>query len=159
MIPKLYDHQKRIIDENKLWTGLFLGTGSAKTRTALEMAEAPILVICPKQQREDQTWQKNAMKFGIKKKMDVISKEDLRRDWQELDAYKTVIVDECHYMLGISPEIRQRNRVEIPKTSQLFEALYSYIQKHPPKRFYLCSATPVSKPFNLFAIGVLLGGW
>lgn len=157
MIPKLYDHQKKIIDENKLWTGLFLGTGSAKTRTALELAETPILVICPKQQREDQTWQKNADKFGIKKKMDVISKEDLRRDWQELDAYKTVIIDECHYNLGVAPEVRQTKGVQIPKTSQIFEATFSFLKKNPPKRLYLCSATPVSKPMNMWAIAVLMG--
>lgn len=27
MIPKLYEHQKKIIKENKLKCGLFLGTG------------------------------------------------------------------------------------------------------------------------------------
>ena len=38
MIPPLYEHQKKIIKENKLKCGLFLGTGASKTRTALEMA-------------------------------------------------------------------------------------------------------------------------
>ncbi|MCX6822116.1 MAG: hypothetical protein NTW30_05050, partial [Candidatus Aenigmarchaeota archaeon] len=95
MIPPLYDHQRKIINDNKLKCGLFLGTGSAKTRTALELAEGATLVICPKQQREDKTWQFNAEKFGIIVNLTVISKEELRRDWQLLPHYDTVIVDEC----------------------------------------------------------------
>lgn len=157
MIPKLYDHQKVIIDENKLWTGLFLGTGSAKTRTALEMAEGKTLVICPKQQREDQTWQKNAKKFGIKIDLTVISKEDLRKKWKELPKFQTVIIDECHYNLGVMPEVKQRKGTQMPKTSQIFEATFSFLKKHKPWRLYLCSATPVSKPMNLWAIAILMG--
>lgn len=157
MIPELYEHQKRIISENKLKCGLFLGTGGAKTRTALEMAEGRILVICPKQQRDDKTWQINAEQFDIIVNMEVISKEDFRRDWETLEQYDTVIVDECHTLLGVTADTRQRNHTQVPKTSQLFEALLNYLNKYPPKRFYLLSATPVSKPMNLWAIAVLMG--
>jgi len=135
MIP-LYNHQKRIIDENKLKCGLFMGTGSAKIRTALHLAEGKTLVICPKQQREDQTWQRNAEKFRIDIDLTVISKEDLRTDWQDLSPYDTVICDEIHTMIGMTPETRQRRGTRIPKTSQIFDALYNYLQKFPPKRFY-----------------------
>lgn len=157
MIPDLYEHQKKIIAENKLKCGLFLGTGGAKTRTALEMAEGRILVICPKQQREDRTWQINAEKFDIIVNMDVISKEDLRRDWDILERYDTVIIDECHNNFGVTPEVRQRKGIQIPKTSQIFESTLNYLTKYPPKRLYLCSATPVSKPMNLWAIATLFG--
>ena len=159
MIPPLYSHQKKIIQENKLKCGLFLGTGASKTRTALELAEGKTLVICPKQQREDRTWERENEKWGTNKKLTVISKEDLRRDWNELPEFKTVICDEIHTMIGITPETKMKKGVEIPKTSQIFEALYSYLNKFPPKRLYLLSATPVSKPLNLFAIGLLLGKW
>jgi superfamily II DNA or RNA helicase len=156
MIP-LYEHQKNILAENKLWHGIFTGTGSAKTRTALELAEGKILVIMPKQQFLDKTWEKNAEKFGIKKDITTISKETFRRDWRELPRYDTVIIDECHNNLGVLPEMRQRKRVQIPKTSQMFEATLLYIKKYPPKRLYLCSATPVSKPMNMWAVAKILG--
>jgi len=156
MIP-LYNHQKQIIGEDKKWCGLFTGTGSAKTRTALELAEGEILVICPKQQFLDRTWEKNAEKFGIQKLICTISKETFRRDWRTLKKFDTVIIDECHNNLGVMPETRQRKGVQIPKTSQIFEATLLYLQKHPPKRLYLCSATPVSKPMNMWAIATLLG--
>lgn len=154
----LYQHQKQIITDNKLWTGIFQGTGSGKSRTALELAEAPILVICPKQQFLDKTWEKNAEKFDIKKEMDTISKETFRRDYLKLKKkYKTVIIDECHNMLGVLPITRQRQGIQIPKTSQMFEATYLYIKRTQPKRLYLCSATPVSKPMNMWAIATLMG--
>lgn len=156
MIP-LYDHQKIIIEENKLKCGLFMGTGAAKTRTALHLAEGKTLVICPKQQREDRTWQRNAEKFDIDIDLTVISKEDLRSEWESLPAYDTVIIDECHNNFGVTAETRQRRGVQIPKASQIFEATLNYLKKFPPKRFYLCSATPVGKPMNLWAIAVLMG--
>ncbi len=157
MIPPLYDHQKKIIAEDKKKCGLFMGTGSAKTRTAEEMAEGSVLIICPKQQRDDKTWENNASKFDIIMNMKVVSKEDIRRDWDILPAFDTVIIDECHTVLGVTAETRQRNKKQIPKTSQIFEAVLNYLVKNPPKRLYLCSATPVGKPMNLWAIAKLLG--
>ncbi len=157
MIPPLYEHQKKIIAEDKKKAGLFMGTGSAKTRTAEEMAEGSVLVICPKQQRDDQTWQNNAAKFEIILNMTVISKEDMRRDWDSLPPFDTVIIDECHTVLGVTADTRQRNKKQIPKASQIFEAVMNYLVKYPPKRLYLCSATPVGKPMNLWAIAKLLG--
>lgn len=154
---ELYDHQKNIIEENRTYSGIFLGTGGGKTRVALELAEGSTLVICPKQQKLDQTWERNAKTFGVIINLTVISKEELRRDWDSLPAYDTIIIDEVHNNLGVMPETRQRKKVTIPKTSQIFEATLNYIRKYPPKRLYLCSATPVSKPMNLWAIATLLG--
>jgi len=105
---KLYEHQKNILAENKAYAGIFLGTGGGKTRIALELAEGRTLVVCPKQQREDRTWQENAKKFGIKVDLVVISKEDFRRDWRKLETFDTFIIDECHNNLGVLPEVRQK---------------------------------------------------
>lgn len=157
MIYPLYKHQEEIINEDRIWHGLFLGTGASKTRIALELAEGATLVVCPKQQKLDRTWEKNAEKFDIVINLKVMSKEEFRRDWETLPAYDTFIIDECHNNLGVVPETRQRKGILIPKTSQIFEATRSYLQKHPPKRFYLCSATPVSKPMHLWAIATLFG--
>lgn len=152
-----YDIQKQIITDNKEKTGVFLGTGVGKTLTCLVLAEGRTLVVCPKQQKLDNTWQKNNTKFKLGKDVESISYEMLRRDWDLIDGYDTVIFDECHRVLGVLPETRQRNRVAIPKTSQLFEATFMYLLKHPPKRMYFASATPVSKPMNLWALARLMG--
>ena len=157
MIPKLYDHQEKIIKENKLKCGLFLGTGASKTRTALELAEGKTLVICPKQQREDETWERENKKWGTKVDLKVVSKEDIKKMWDDLPRFETVIIDECHNNLGVQPAYVQRKRVKIPKTSQIFEATKNYIEKHNPKRLYLLSATPVPKPMSMWAIGILFG--
>lgn len=154
---KLYDHQKNILAENKAKCGIFLGTGGGKTRVALELAEGRTLVVCPKQQREDKTWERNAEKFGVKIDLTVLSKEDFRRDYRTLEAYDTFIIDECHNHFGVRPEVRQKKGKQIPKTSQLFEATLFFVRKNPPKRFYPCSATPVTKPMNLWAIATLFG--
>ncbi len=153
----LYDHQKRILEEDKEKCGIFLGTGGGKTRVALELAEGRTLVICPKQQHLDKTWERNAEKFGVIINLETISKETFRRDWDTLPAYDTVIIDECHNNFGVTPETRQRKNIQIPKTSQMFEATLEYINKNKPKRLYVCSATPVSKPMNLWALATLMG--
>lgn len=157
MIPPLYEHQERIIKENKLWTGLWLGTGSSKTRTALEMAEGKTLVICPKTIREDRTWQKNAERFDIIINMKVISKEEFRRDNEKLEPVDTLIIDEAHYFFGVFPDTQIRNGVVVPKKSQLFQGLYEYIQRVKPRRLYLLSATPATKPFHIWAFATLFG--
>jgi len=157
MIPPLYDHQTKIINENKLKCGLFLGTGASKTRTALELAEGNTLVICPKQQREDKTWERENEKWETGVDLKVISKEDIRKMWDDLPHFQTVIIDECHNNLGVMPAFVQRKRVEYPKTSQIFEATRNFLTKHDPKRLYLLSATPVPKPLAMWGIGILMG--
>ena len=156
MLP-LYDHQKKIIDADPLKCGLFLGTGASKTRTALVLAEGDTLVICPKQQRDDKTWERENKKWETNKGVMVISKEDLRKIWDDLPHFDTVIIDEVHNNLGVMPAYVQRNKVQIPKTSQIFDATKKFLEKHPPKRLYLLSATPAPKPMSVWAIGVLLG--
>ena len=94
MIP-LYDHQKRIIDEDRKWAGLFLGTGSSKSRTALELATGTTLIIVPKDLRLEKKFEKECATFGIVKDITVLSKEEFRRDWQKLPYFETVIADEC----------------------------------------------------------------
>ena len=157
MISPLYEHQKKIIKEDKLKCGLFLGTGASKTRTVLEMAEGNTLVICPKQQREDKTWERENKKWQTKVDLTVISKEDIRKMWDDLPRFQTVIIDECHNNLGVMPMYVQKNRIQKPKTSQIFEATKNFIDKTKPQRLYLLSATPVPKPMSMWGIGTLFG--
>lgn len=152
----LFEHQKRIIEEDRKYTGLWLGTGSSKTRIALELAQGRILVICPKTLVEDGNWQRENKKWDINKNITVISKETFRRDWEKLPYFDTVICDEVHGLLGVTPNVRQRKKQVIPKASQLFEALDAFLEKHPPERLYLCTATIVKSPFSVWAAEKLL---
>lgn len=162
---KLYAHQQKIIDENPKRCGIFLGTGGGKTLTALSLARGNTLVICPKTIRDAEVWEKQLNKIpGLHHELrafSVISKEDFKKNWELLsrskNPFQTVIVDECHTMLGVTPSTRQVKHVQYPKTSQLFEALDLYLVQTPPERLYLCSATPVSKPMHLWALATLLG--
>lgn len=149
--------QKTIIAQDLPQTGIFLGTGVGKTLPSLVLGRGSILVVSPKQQKLDRTWQKNNEKFNLGKTITVMSKEEFRRDWETLPYYDTLIFDEGHNMLGVTPETRQRNKIEIPKTSQMFEAALRYVQKHKPGRFYIVTATPASKPMNVWAIAKLFG--
>ncbi len=157
MIPPLYKHQEKFVAEDRKRFGNFWGTGVSKTRAILEVAESPVLVIHIKNGRDDRSWENESVKFGIPANLTVISKEDLRRDWKKLGPFRTVVVDECHKCLGVYPETRQRDRKQVVKASQIFEALLGYLTKHPPERLYLVSATPVTKPMNLWAIAKLYG--
>lgn len=158
----LYQHQLDILKEDPLKTGLFLGTGSGKTSTALALARKRTLVICPKTQKQDKNWEREYKRMGehghpIPDSLTIISKEEFRRDWQDLPAFNTVIVDEAHTCLGVLPETRQRNKMPIPKTSQLFEALDMYLQKTKPERLYLCTATIGKSPMTIWGAAKLLG--
>lgn len=173
---KLYKHQQDIIDADPKKTGLFLGTGSGKTRIALMLARGRTLVIAPKTQVEDKNWQKEfskicediendnggkSLEYIVDSKifpvLTVISKETFRRDWAILSKFDTVIVDEAHTCLGVTPNTRQRNKQIIPKTSQLFETLQWYIEKNNPGRLYLCTATIMRSPMTVWGAAKILG--
>ncbi len=161
----LYEHQKRIIADDPKKTGLFLGTGSGKSRIALILAKDKTLVIAPKTQVEDGNWQREAEKLCNEKGISflpyegltVISKETFRRDHAKLSRFDTVIVDEAHTCLGVTPNVRYVKKQAIPKTSQLFEALQDYITRCNPERLYLCTATIIRSPMTVWGAAKLLG--
>lgn len=154
---KLFKHQQDIIDADPKKCGLFLGTGSGKTLTALSLAQGLTLVIAPKTTRDDRTWEKNLAKLGKSLHLTVISKEDMRRDWEHLGLYNTVIIDEAHTVAGVTPTMRWVNKKQIPKSSQVFEACLNYLKKKQPARLYLLTATPIRSPMTVLAFAWLLG--
>jgi superfamily II DNA or RNA helicase len=154
---QIYEHQKKVIEEDPKKCLIAFGTGGGKTFTCLLLAKGKTLVICPKQQKIDHTWEDNASKFKIQIDLTVVSKEEFRRDEKKLERFDTVIIDECHTILGVSPETRQRKGVTVPKASQLFDATVNFIKRTNPERLYLASATPVTNPMHLYAILILLG--
>ncbi len=152
-----YEIQKQIILDDKKVGGIFLGVGVGKTLPALCLAEGRILVICPKQQMLDRTWQKDNEKFHLGKDLTVINYDMFWRYPEKWAPHDTVILDEGHRALGVSPDMRQLNKALIPKTSKTFDGILSYLRKFPPKRFYICTATPKSKPMNVWAAAKLFG--
>jgi len=153
----LYKHQEKIIKEDRKKYGLFLGTGSGKTRIALLLARGKTLVICPKTQREDKNWQREAKNNNLKIDLTVISKEDFRRDSATLPRFDTVIIDEAHTCLGVNPTTCYVKGVPTPKTSKLFSGLQSFLSRTKPERFYLVTATVIRSPMTVWAAAVLLG--
>jgi hypothetical protein len=153
----LFEHQQKIINEDPKITGLFLGTGSGKTLTALCLARGKTLVICPKTQKEDRNWERENEQNNLKVKLTVISKEYFRDHWGELEQYDTIINDEAHTCLGVTPETRQVNKKPVKKTSQLFGNLQLYMKKYPPIRLYLCTATIMRSPMTVWGAATILG--
>jgi len=156
-MSSLYEYQARIIEADLKKTGLWLGTGSTKTRIALELAQGSVLVIAPKTQKEDANWERENEKWNINKNVTTISKETFRRDWQKLPRFDTLIVDEAHTCLGVTPNIRWVKKQARPKTSQLFEALDEYIKKTQPARLYLATATIIRSPMTVWGASQILG--
>lgn len=151
------DIQAQIIEDDKNITGIFLGTGVGKTLPALILGDEKTLVICPKQQMLDHTWQDNSEKFNLGRDITVINYDMFWRKWEEIPYFPKVVLDEGHRAAGVLPQTRQRNRVQIPKASKTHEAVLAYLKKHQPKRFYIATATPKSKPMNVWALARLLG--
>jgi superfamily II DNA or RNA helicase len=153
----LYKHQLDIIREDKTKCGIFIGTGGGKTLIALSLARGKTLVVCPKTQKLDGNWERENEKNKLNVNLTVMSKEEFRRDHQKLPRFNTLIIDEAHTCLGVTPNVRQRNKVIIPRTSQLFEALEYYLQAYRPTRFYMCTATPIRSPMTVWGAARLLG--
>lgn len=162
-MKNVFEHQRIAREADPLRSGIFTGTGSGKTRTALMLAEGMTLVIAPKTQRDDQNWQREWGKMltdGVPTRMrslTVLSKEEFRRDHEKTPRYDTIILDEAHTMLGATPNIRWVKRVPYPKCSQIFEAVRAYVDRTKPKRLYLATATITRSPMTVWAAAVLLG--
>lgn len=153
----LYQHQHEIIAEDRKKTGIWLGTGSGKTLIACCLAKKRTLVITPKTQKEDQNWEREVFKNRIALNLTVVSKEWFRDHWDELPYFDTLIGEEAHTLLGVTAFTRQRNKVLIPKTSQVYEALMAYIAKWNPERVYLLSATIGKSPMTVWGASQALG--
>ncbi len=156
-----YAHQQKIIDKDPIKRGLFFGTGSGKTRTALQLARGSTLMICPKTIRDEKVWERELdnsySNLGSLSTLTVLSKEDFKKQADTLPQFNTVIIDEAHTVAGCYPATFQKNYVKYPKTSQIYAKLVHYIAKTTPQRVYLLTATPMPKPMTVYGLGTILG--
>lgn len=160
---EFYQHQKNILADDPLWSGLFLGTGSGKTRIAVNLAQNITLVICPKTQTLDGTWT-NEWKNSSKTPgtLFLISYEQFKKACKDGNIWKypkptTVILDEAHKAFGVRTETWQKDYVQYPKTSTVYDYVKQYIDLIKPERFYMLTATPTPTPLAIYAAGTLLG--
>lgn len=152
-------HQQNFKDTARAYEGCWHGTGTGKTRTCLWAVKEHqrILVIAPKTSVMKGQWIDESITLHMKNTPVVMSKEQFRRDAKLIPRFDAVIVDEAHYVFGVTPNTRQRNRVKIPKASQLFESLLWYLEEHKPARVILATATPNKTPMAIWAAARLLG--
>lgn len=143
----LLPHQLRILKDPRKKIGLFHECGTGKSATAIKWAESKgndYLVITTKSvvfnwiKKEIPKWTDDVDKWTV------ISKETFRRDWDSLERYDVLVIDEAHYFFGYK--------------SQMHKNLLKYIKKHDIKNVIALTGTPyLSSPFNLYACGKILG--
>lgn len=143
MDVKLYPHQQKFVEQAPNKYGMFFGTGTGKTLTALTIAQKraqDVLIICPKGIRTK--WKKDSEVITIEHK--IMTKEEFRRDHKTLRRYDAIIIDEGHHFSSIK--------------SQLHKGLLWYIKKCGPRFIWLCTATPHRRePMNIYALARILG--
>lgn len=140
---KPYNHQQKIIDLNPKKYLIAHGCGLGKTQTSLFLAQKnseTALIVVPKGLKMN--WSRAIQDFNPDHM--IISKEDMRKNWDSLPFYNTLILDEFHFWANTK--------------SQMSKSLQSYIKKHNPEYIYGLTATPFcSSPLNIFALGRHLG--
>ncbi len=144
----LYKHQQDFLAQNLDKSALVWSCGTGKTRTAIEWANVgfgPVLVICPKALKTN--WQREVKKWSNNIFIQVVSKEEFRRDHSLYKKYNSVIVDEIHNGF-LTPQFK----------SQMSKALKKYLHMHKVSRVLLLSATVyTSSPWNIYNLAWYTG--
>lgn len=153
-----YAHQQKLLDENPTQKLVAFGCGGGKTRTILQLCKnqnaQKVLVIAPKTQVLDQTWERELKKIGLKLNLEVISKEQFKKRQPICDV---LVIDESHFAVGVQATTHWSQKIEVPKVSQIYEAVTMYIETVKPRCVYLASATPFPQPMALYAVARMFG--
>lgn len=143
---QLYPHQLKLINDLPDKHLLAWGTGTGKTATAIKWNDklgVCALVVCPKSlvdnwHREISKWSDNPENFKV------LSKEQFKKKHKEITGISSLIFDEFHHFSGYK--------------SQLHKSALTFIKENNIKFILGLTATPYrSTPFNLFALGNILG--
>lgn len=144
-MTQLFKHQQEFLTANPNKTALVWSCGTGKSRAAIEWITVgrTALVICPKALKTN--WKREAGKWGAG--VVIYSKEEFRKEWDDIGHYDHIIVDEVHNGF-LTPNFK----------SQMSKALRNYLKKHKVGRILLLSATVyTSSPWNIYQLATLLG--
>lgn len=126
------------------------GTGTGKTLTSIWLAKkncASVLIICPKGLKTNWAramFENVTLDTSIVMRFKIVSKEEFRRDWKDLEAFDGVIIDEAHTFAGIK--------------SQLYKSICFYMKRHNVQYRWLLTATPfLRNAWNVYCLGKILG--
>jgi len=121
------------------------GCGLGKTFAVIclsNKADVPTLIIVPKSLKTQ--WGIEMTTHCTHKNWKIVTKEEFRRDWNVLKKYDCLIVDECHFFLGMK--------------SAMSKALIAYLKKWQPLYFYGLTATPFrSSPWDIYRLLEIFG--
>jgi superfamily II DNA or RNA helicase len=151
----LEPHQQQVIDDNKDKVGLFFDRGIGKTVIALSMAQGKTLVVCKKQQKDEQSFLKECIKFNLTVDLTVLTRDEFRKLHKTLAYFDTLIIDEADQMLNGAITV-WRGQMAM-KSAGIAKALKWYIKNINPKRVYPATATILRTPVVLFNTAYILG--
>jgi hypothetical protein len=144
---KLFKHQEQFLKMPRDLTNrkiLVWGTGTGKSLTSLvwaRMRTTKILVVCPKHLKTK--WKRDIERYKLGDTQ-VITKEEMRRDWNILPLYEAIILDEAHWFANTK--------------SQMTKSVLKYLKKHRIQYVLGLTATPyMSSPMNIYALGMIMG--
>lgn len=148
-----------LIDEPDTKVGYFQSCGFGKTKIALLKSQKKTIVIMPKINKTDKSWEAEIKKWNINKDVLTISKEQFKIAHKKglIGRADTLILDEAHTMLGVSTQTRTIRGVQYFKSSDLFQSILDWVQKYNPENILLLSATIKRTPLVVFGAGLLLG--
>lgn len=141
----LYRHQSEILTRNPERRLLAWDVGTGKTLAMLSLADKnadTVLIVTPKGMKEQ--WAAKIKEYGIVRSAFIVTKEEMRRDFEKLPAVDAVLIDEVHHFSGCS--------------SQMHKNLIKYLHRTNPKYVWGGTATPYrSEPLNIWALGKIFG--
>lgn len=142
----LYEHQRRLVQQNPAKYLLAHQMGTGKTITSLALAKAngvrPVISV-PKPVKKK--WAKAAEDMGVDAL--VLGREEFRKLAKTYDftGYDAIIIDEAHY--GFPTQ-----------KSQMHKAALFFIKKYQIKYIWLLTGTPyTSTPWSVYGLATLLG--
>ena len=144
-MSELYKHQLDIIEKEPDHYGFWWGTGTGKTRTAIEIVKrkkGSTLIVCPKMLKEN--WKRELEKWRCCPSYLIVSKEEFRDKFmRHATKFDNLIIDEAHFFSNYQ--------------SKMGKSLAKYIDWSKP-RVYLLTATPyLSTPWNIYTLAGYLG--
>lgn len=144
----LHDYQQRAVVSAQVRDGLWCEVGLGKTAISIGLVkrfEVPtILVITTKSLKRNWAREVEMWDGTSNREYKIVSKEEFKRDWDDLQKYDAIIFDEAHYGAYM--------------TNLIHKAFRNYTRKHHVTYIWLATATPIlANVMSVYGLSVLLG--